>query len=202
MPEPAHTDDARVVLSPLHLQNLHTHFRWNNDPTLNHFDSELPFEREPLRHFLPRFRTLIEQPDDAAQYFEIHVRAGDLVGVAFLDQIEPVHRRCHLGLTIGERDHWGRGYGREALRLLLRHAFEERHMHRVTASAFAYNEAWKRLLTAAGFRQEGCFRDHLYRDGTYWDKEHYALLAHEYAARQAPASQTADTPLRRLPAAA
>ena len=180
---PQRIEGERLALTPLQMKHVHAHFRLNNDEELNRLDSEAPFRREPFGAFLKRFERLVYNPREGERDFEIHTHDGALVGVAYADGISSCHRRCRVGVTV-ERATWGQGYGSEALGLLLHHLFTGADVHRVTADAFAFNESWKRLLTRAGFRREGCLRDYLYRDGQWHDKETYALLEDEYYARR------------------
>lgn len=171
-----------VILTPLRLDNVHTHFRWNNDLELNQLDSEVPFRRESFGMFLRRFERLACRPTPDAVDFEIHTHDGALIGVAYADQLGAGCRRARVSVTIAERAYRGRGLGRASLNLLLHYLFTRRGVHRVMAEAFGFNQAWRHLLATSGFRQEGCLRDYLYRDGTYWDKTIYALFDTAYAA--------------------
>ena len=177
----AEIEGERLSLMPLRMEHVHTHFRWNNDEALNRLDSDAPFKREPFGAFLKRFEQLVYAPHPHERDFEIHTQEGRLVGVAYAENIQPSHRRCRVGVTVDQAE-WGKGYGSEALELLLRYLFTEADVHRIAAEAFAFNAAWKRLLTRAGFRREGCLRDDLYRDGRWHDRETYALLEDEYHA--------------------
>jgi RimJ/RimL family protein N-acetyltransferase len=163
------------------MENIHTHFQWNNDAELNRLDSEVPYEEESFGAFKQRFEQLCNEPSPTQRHFEIHVPEEEaLIGVAYAVRISEHHRHALVGITIGERDYWGHGYGTESLRLLLRYCFEELGLHRVGAETFEYNSHWRALVENMGFTQEGTARDYLYRDGTYWDKEYYALLEDEY----------------------
>lgn len=173
---------GRVVFKPLRYENVYTHFRWNNDPALNRLDSEQPFAYEPFGAFRRRFEALVFRPDPACRDFEVHTVEGHLIGLAYLYDLDWHCCRATVGITIGERSYWGHGYGREALQLMLRHAFDDLGLHRITAQTFSYNAPWRRLLIWAGFLHEGTERDSIRRDEQFWDKENYALLAHEYAA--------------------
>ncbi len=174
-------EEGRVRFTPLQMENIHTHFRWNNDPELNRLDSELPFEEESFGTFKERFEQLCNNPSSAHRDFEIHdLEADKLIGVAYVAQISPHHHHATVGITIGERDYWGHGYGKESLRLLLRYCFRELELHRVSAETFEYNTSWRDLIRGFGFIKEGVCREYLYRDGQYWDKELYSLLEREY----------------------
>jgi RimJ/RimL family protein N-acetyltransferase len=173
----------RVLLSPLHMDNIHQHFDWNNDPELNRMDSELPFEKEGFGDFKQRFEDLVYHPSPAMRDFEIHAEDGTLIGIAYVANVSPHNRHCMVGITIGNRNYWGRRYGRESLEVLLDFCFNELGLHRVGTETFEYNTAWKRLVIEAGFRKEGTEREYLYRDGQFWDKEVFSLLEPEYRAR-------------------
>ena len=179
---------ARVSLTPLHRDNLYTHFRWNNDPELHRLDSEQPFCPETLRVFKRRFEAMIDQPAPDTRDFEIHAEDGTLIGVACIFEIRPHHRHCKIGLTLGDRAIWGQGYGREALQALLDVCFLELGMHRVSTETFAYNEAWRRLIEGVGFQHEGTVRDYLFRDDRFYDKHTFALLEDEYQTTSARAA--------------
>ena len=174
----------RVRFTPLQMDNIHTHFRWNNDPELNRLDSEMPYEEESFGQFKERFEQLCERPSSSHRDFEIHDDERNvLIGIAYVARIDSHHRRARIGVTIGDRAYWGKGYGRESMRLLLHYCFERLDLHRVRAATFEYNTAWRDLVEGMGFTKEGTARDYLYRDGRFWDKENYALLEPEYQSR-------------------
>lgn len=171
-----------VRLTALQRDHIHTHFQWNNDPELNRLDSEVPFEKESFGDFKQRFERLCDYPHDTHYAFEIHSRDENaLIGVAALYRVSRPNRHGCISLTIGDRAYWGRGYGRRAMNLLLELCFEEMNLHRVSAETFEFNEAWTRLVQGSGFSYEGTAAEYLYRDGQFWDKEHYALLESDYA---------------------
>ncbi len=170
----------RIELTPLQIVNIHQHLAWNNDPELNYLDSEVPYQKETFGAFKERFERMVFRPSPSLRDFEIHAEDGTLIGVAFVTQISRHNRHCSVGVTIGNRDYWGRGYGRASMAVLLDYCFNCLEMHRVGAETFEYNTAWKNLVLGMGFRPEGIERDYLYRDGQYWDKEIFSMLEAEY----------------------
>lgn len=174
----------RVTLTPLSMENIHKHFDWNNDPELNRLDSELPFVREGFGDFKQRFEHLVYQPSPDTHDFEVHADDGALIGVAYVGSIGRHNRHCTVGITIGDRNYWGKRYGRDALEALLDYCFNELGLHRVATETFEYNISWKRLVIEAGFRKEGTEREYLFQDGRFYDKEVFSLLEDEYHARQ------------------
>jgi RimJ/RimL family protein N-acetyltransferase len=110
--------------------------------------------------------------------------SDDLIGWAQLDGISWTHGTSALGIGVGNRSFWDRGYGTEAMELLLNFAFDELNLHRVFLTVFSYNPRAIRLYEKLGFQREGVYREHLQRDGQRFDMLHYGILRHEWAARR------------------
>ena len=93
-------------------------------------------------------------------------------------------QQAELGWTLSP-DVGGQGYATEAVREVLRLCFEDLKVRRVVAEAFADNEPSVRLAERVGMRREHhAVADALHRDLGWVDSVGYALLAHEWAARQ------------------
>ncbi len=103
-----------------------------------------------------------------------------LVGLVDLVVNAWPHRDAFLGIGIGERADWGQGYGGEAMRLILRYAFDELNLRRVTLTVFEYNERAIHLYHKLGFKDEGRQRQRLRRDGRLWDVLFMGLLREEW----------------------
>ena len=94
-------------------------------------------------------------------------------------------------ITIGEKDAWGHGYGTEATRLMLAHAFETLGLHRIALSVFEFNERAIRAYTTCGFVIEGRARESIWRDGRWWDEISMSVLASEWRGRVATTGASA-----------
>ena len=141
---------------------------------------------DPVR---PLSATLIKKKYEEAEkekatnrfHFAIRTRADDrLVGFVRLDHIDWNNGGSHMTLGIGDLSDRGRGYGAEALKLILRYAFAELNLHRVTADTFEYNERALRFLQRAGFVAEVRRRQAIQRDGKRWDVIKLGLLREEW----------------------
>ena len=106
-----------------------------------------------------------------------------LLGYIELDGILWAHQNCWLGIGMGNREHWGQGFGRESMELALNFAFHELNLHRVQLTVFSYNERAINLYQKLGFKQEGVFREHIQRDGRRYDMILYGLLRWEWTER-------------------
>ena len=130
---------------------------------------EKNFEKDPPAFFAFLIRTL---QDDR------------LIGDIGLDAVRNGHGDTFVGIGIGERDYWGKGFGTDAMRVVLRYAFTELNLHRVSLNVFEYNPRAVRSYVKAGFRHEGRARGVLHRAGRRWDLIYMGILREEWEAQQ------------------
>jgi RimJ/RimL family protein N-acetyltransferase len=102
------------------------------------------------------------------------------IGNIGLHRIDLKNRTAVLGIFIGEKDFWGKGYGREAIRVMLRYAFFELGLNRVELETFDFNERAMRCYKAVGFKEVGVRRKAFFRDGAFHDLVLMDLLAAEF----------------------
>ena len=112
--------------------------------------------------------------------FAIDAQGRGFIGQCLLHHFDLAARNCELGITIGDRDYWGRGYGRDAVRLLLKYAFRLRNMERVWLTVSSTNQRAIRSYVACGFTEEGRLRRHIWLDGAYDDLVYMGLLREEW----------------------
>ena len=114
-------------------------------------------------------------------HFMIRARADDrLIGKAVIQWIEWTNGGGFIRLGIGAAEDRRKGYGTQALRMLLRFAFAELNLFRLSAIVPDYNGGAIALLQKAGFVQEVCRRKSLERDGRRWDLYVFGLLNDEW----------------------
>ena len=123
----------------------------------------------------------------------IHVRTnGRLIGSCAFSQMDADNGSALYHITIGEKREWGRGYGTEATRLMLEHAFNSLGLHRVALAVFEFNERAVRAYKRNGFKVEGRAREAIWRDGRWWDELSMSILQTEWRAKH-PARPTPET---------
>jgi [ribosomal protein S5]-alanine N-acetyltransferase len=91
------------------------------------------------------------------------------IGNVRIGPINWVHRTSFLGIMIGERDFWGKGYASEVLQLVLDYVFNRLNLHKISAGANSSNKSSLRIFEKAGFKIEGRRKEELYVDGKYHD---------------------------------
>ncbi len=120
----------------------------------------------------------------ASYFFSIRTIAEDkLLGELGLDVVDWVGRDSFVGLGIGEPEYWSKGYGTDTMNVLLRYAFTEINLKRVTLSVFEYNPRAIRSYEKAGFRHEGYLRARLNREGRRWNEVYMGILREEWMER-------------------
>ena len=125
----------------------------------------------------------LEKESENNFFFHIRTLADDrLIGNVGLDGVRWQHGESFVGIGLGEREFWGRGYGTDAMRVILRYAFQELNLRRVSLDVFEYNPRAVRSYEKAGFRHEGCARGYLLREGRRWDLLFMGILRQDWLA--------------------
>ncbi len=122
-----------------------------------------------------------EQSDPNKVEFHLRALQDDcLIGFVALHSIEWNNGTAMLAVGIGEPAYRGKGFGSDALRLILCYAFDELNLHRVGLDVISNNTRAIRTYEKVGFRQEGTMRDAVLRDGSRHDRILMGILRHEW----------------------
>jgi diamine N-acetyltransferase len=167
-----------VALGPLRREHIPLYLRWIND-----FGTTRTLGIPPRPMTLEQETAWYEQAavDETRTGFTIYERAtGRAIGNCGLHEVDLGNRRTVVGIMIGEPDARGRGYGTEAMRLLLDYAFTVLGMHSVMLTVVEYNGAGRRCYEKVGFREMGRRRESRWYNGRFWDEIHMDILASEF----------------------
>ncbi|MFQ6000848.1 MAG: GNAT family N-acetyltransferase [Anaerolineae bacterium] len=118
--------------------------------------------------------------DEKSRIFAIETEKGVHIGNIGLHEIDHKDGKATLGIVIGEKGYWDQGYGTDAIKALLRFAFEELNLHRLYLSVFDFNKRAIRCYEKCGFRQEGVLRESLFRAGRYQNEILMGILRQEF----------------------
>jgi len=119
-------------------------------------------------------------------YLGIFTPEGQLLGDIQLANIDWRNRPATLGAGISRRADRGKGFATDAAFTLLRFAFQDLDLYRVSAGLAEYNAASRRVLEKCGFTQEGCARQALYTSGKRHNWLTYGLLRTEFDGDRCP----------------
>ncbi len=176
----------RVCLRALEPEDINeTYVGWLNDPEVARFlqTGTAPATLASLRRYVEHQA----QSPDMILLAIVEKDTNRHVGNIKLGPIHRIHRRADLGIMIGDKARWGRGYAREAVALMLDHAFNRLNLHKVTLGVDAGHWPAVRLYRDLGFKIEGTQREQLFREGKYRDNLVMGLLRSDPGKPSGPA---------------
>lgn len=144
------------------------------------FEPARPMSAAIVKKQYEKLEKKIEE-DKNLYHFMIRAKADDrLIGKAMIYRIEWANGGCQIRLGIGSADDRRKGYGTQAAKMLLRFAFAELNLFRVTANVAEYNEGAMALMKKLGFTEEVRRRQSLEREARRWDLLVFGLLKDEW----------------------
>jgi RimJ/RimL family protein N-acetyltransferase len=174
----------RVRLRAVEREDVKKFYVWVNDPEVTrHLSLYLPMSTVDEENW---FDSMTKR-DQSEKALAIEVRDGNgwkMVGNCGVFGIDTVNRLGELGIMLGEKDEWNKGYGTETMTLLLRHCFDTLNLNRVFLHVYAENLRAKRAYEKAGFVEEGRLREAVYKHGNYDDVIVMSVLRSEWILRK------------------
>ncbi|MFE9847096.1 GNAT family N-acetyltransferase [Streptomyces goshikiensis] len=173
-----------VRLRALRSEDAEHHLRWRNDPKVVRWAAAGdpcfgPVTAEAIDR---GFDTMLRlNPRESAVFTVEELAGGRVIGMADYRDLDPYAGVATLGVTIGERELWGRGHGTDALRLLMDHLFGAYCLNRLELDTWSGNERAVRAFTRLGFREEGRRRSAVLVDGKRYDRVLFGMLREEWA---------------------
>jgi RimJ/RimL family protein N-acetyltransferase len=175
----------RVRLRGVRDDDLLTLAKWEMDParmaTLSH--RVAPPSEAAAKERIAQWSA--NETDDFGFAIETLDDPPVLVGNIGLWGARPKDRCATLGIALG-REHTGRGYGTDAVRVIVDYGFREMGLHRIQLGVAPFNLAGIRAYQKAGFTEEGRHRESVLHDGRWYDYVLMSILDHEWAARRSP----------------
>jgi len=101
------------------------------------------------------------------------------IGVVFLNHIHPIYRTGEFGITLGDEEYRGKGYGKDMLLTLLQYGFEQLNLNRIWCEVYSNNNS-VHLYREIGFKDEGTLRQAVFKDNRYLDSYILGMLKSEY----------------------
>ena len=145
---------ARVALREKRLGDAPDDYRWRSEPELSRYDAARPLV-VTYHEYLALYREELLYPSPYRRSLAIEDEAGRHIGNIMYYNIDTLRQEAELGITIGERQYWGRGYGAEAVQLLLEYLLGKLGLRRVYLKTLSWNRRAHRCFEKAGFRECG-----------------------------------------------
>lgn len=170
----------RIRLRAIERGDLHTFVRWINDPEVT--AGLLIGNPMSQTHEENWYEGMLKRPMEE-QPLAIELKTAqtwELIGTCSFNEISWRDRVAEVGIMVGEKQHWSKGYGTDAMRLLLRRGFAELNLNRIFLHVYANNPRAIRSYEKAGFTLEGRLRQDVYKNGQYLDVLVMGILREEW----------------------
>lgn len=170
-----------VRLRAIERQDLPLFVAWLNDPEVRqHLLVNIPLSQAQEDGWFERMltRPLEEQP------LGIEVRTPEgwrLVGNCSFFDLDWRNRCCEIGIFIGDKEYWSRGYGTQVMLLMLKYGFNTLNLNRVYLRVYESNPRGIKCYEKAGFRHEGRLRQAIFQDGRYIDLLILSVIRSEWS---------------------
>jgi len=167
-----------VNLRAMERKDLDEIMKWVNDQEVTKYLTAFlyPISRVEEEKFLERAMSR----NDTEKNLVIETKEGVYIGQISLHKIDWKNNNAELGIVIGNKEYWGKGYGTEAINNLLDHAFNQMNLYKIYLRVFEHNQRGMRCYEKCGFKEEGRLRKGHFYDGKYHDVILMGLLKDEF----------------------
>lgn len=159
--------------------------RWQRDSEFVRLADSDPIRLDSEKKIKEWFEKQAEDGPKPERYsFSVRTLADDIYIGSLGMSVDLIHGEAWVGLGIGEREYWSKGYGTDMMKLCLQYAFTELCVERVSLGLHEYNPRALRSYEKAGFRLEGRTRKDLRREGQRYDSLWMGILREEWLQMQ------------------
>ncbi len=142
----------KVVLREKDISDAGNDYTWATDSELMHLDASEPFPLSFSTFVLQYPHRLL---DNGKIQFAIEVPVAKHIGNCTCYDIDTVRKEAELGIMIGDRDYWGKGYGTEAVQILMDYVFRVLDIERIVLHTLTWNSRARACFTKCGFIECG-----------------------------------------------
>ena len=169
----------RIYLSPRSIEDLEKYTEWMNDFEVTDYigrsNQIMTIEAEK--------KYLEENINEEAVFAIVDIEKDKLIGSIGLHKVNHFKRTATLGIFIGDKDYRNKGYGTEAIRLILDYGFNYLNLNNINLDLLEFNERAFACYKKCGFKEYGRRRKSEFVDGKYYDRISMDILAEEFTER-------------------
>lgn len=171
-------EGENICLRTLLRSDIPIWFDWFNDPSVTEHMNKGIFPNTEL--YQEEYFENISKSKYDLQLAIVLKNNGLLIGIVGIHKIDWVHRRGDVSIVIGDKKYWGKGIAKEAVSLIVKHAFTKMNLHKLTAGMSSLNLASRKCFEDNGFILEGTRRKHIFYKGSYVDELIVGILREEW----------------------
>lgn len=166
----------KIILRDLQLGDAEDRYKWSLDKEVTKFlsvpEKYPPFTKEETIKWI---QACI---DGTNGYLQKSILTEDNMHIGWVDlkNFDKINNNAELGITIGDKYYWGKGYGAAAIIEMLHFGFEELNLHKIWLRVDQDNEKAINSYKKIGFIEEGVLREDRLRRGEYIDRLRFSIL--------------------------
>ncbi|NDI35316.1 GNAT family N-acetyltransferase [Chengkuizengella sediminis] len=167
----------KVYLRPLDIEDAEIYFQMlYNSETRRLTGTQKSYTREQISSYIEG-----KAEDSSSVLLLIVLKETDeVIGDIALQDIDTINRSSNIRIAIDVEQNQGKGYGSEAISLMLEYGFGILNLHRIELEVFSFNKRAAHVYEKLGFKREGIQRDRLYYNHLYHDAILMSILEEEY----------------------
>lgn len=174
------TELPKVYLRELTFNDVEDRYRWCLDQEvikhLNMPEKYPPFSREETKRWIKMCMTKTNGYEQKA----IVTEEGIHIGWIDLKNIDNLNKHAELGVALGDKTYWGKGYGLSAMKEMLLWGFNELNLNKIWLRVEVDNEKAIKSYKRIGYIEEGILRQDRRRNGEFVDRLRMSILKHEF----------------------
>ncbi|MFP4660944.1 MAG: GNAT family N-acetyltransferase [Halanaerobiales bacterium] len=166
----------RIYLSPVNVEDAEQFTQWIND-----LDVSINLSVAPQIYSLEKEKEILEKMAKEGYNLSIvDIEKDELIGNCGLLDVDKLHRNAEVGIFIGNKGYWDKGYGSEAMNLLLDYAFNLLNLNNIFLRVHSFNKRAIRCYKKCGFKEIGRRREAYIVGGKKFDDIYMDILASEF----------------------
>jgi RimJ/RimL family protein N-acetyltransferase len=169
----------KVYLSPINTDDFEIYTKWINDLLTGAY-----LGNASVIYSLPAEKETLEGMAKSGYHFAIILKDEDkLLGNCSFFNIKQIHRTAEVGLFLGEENYRGKGFGSEALELILCYGFKVLNLNNVMLKVYSFNERAIKAYGKIGFHQFGKRTSAYFLNGQYIDEIYMEILSKDFQSK-------------------
>ena len=167
-----------INLRPLKEIDLDEIMKWINDLEVTKYLSSFIFPVSRLEE--EKYLEKMMSKNDEQKHMVIENKKGQYIGQISLIHIDWKNRNAELGIVIGNKKDWGKGYGTEAIKMVLNYGFYQMNLNNIYLWVFEYNSRGIHCYEKCGFKKDGALRNSHFYQGKFHHKILMSILKDEF----------------------
>ena len=166
----------RIYLSPRNVEDVEIFTEWMNDFGITDYTG-----RSYQTITLQEEKTYLEKEQSNKNTFAIiDLQTDEMIGTVGLHEVDNINRTATLGIFIGNKNYWSKGYGTEAIQLILDFGFNYLNLNNIELALMEFNQRALKCYEKCGFKEIGRRRKSKFINGRYYDSILMDILAEEF----------------------